>query len=120
MSIDPRGAIRVLAPAILLALVLAGQPIESGAQHLPERRFSAALPDSAEWPELRAAERPRAWPYVLTGAIVGAAALGVGLAIYYEDTDEATIMSPFSLLPAFAACAAVGGSLGYVVYRIRR
>src|SRR5688572_17703955 len=54
MRIDPRGAIRVLAPAILLALVLAGQPIEAGAQHLPERRFSAALPDSAEWPELRA------------------------------------------------------------------
>ena len=119
MSISPRGAMRVLAPAILLALALGGHTMEARAQHLRERTFAVVPPNASAQPQIWAAERPRAWPYVLTGAIVGAAALGVGLAVYYEDTNEAAIMSPFSLLPAFAGCAAVGGGLGYVVYRIR-
>jgi hypothetical protein len=111
---------RYLALSILVALVLGGRPSRAEAQYLPERAFAVASTDPAvPREEGESVQRPRAWPYVLTGAILGATALGVGLALYYEDSDEAAIMSPFSLLPAFAGCAAVGGGLGYVVYRVR-
>ena|SRR5688500_2117643 len=118
MSINPWGAMRRLAPAILLGLVLGGTATDAGAQHLLERTFTTPSLDSARQPALWAAERPRAWPYVLTGAILGAAALGVGLALYEGGADDGAT-SPFALLPAFAGCAAVGGGIGYVVYRIR-
>lgn len=120
MSINPGAVIRSLTPSLLIALALGGKaaPVES--QALAERAFAVASPNPPALSEAwEAAERPRSWPYVVTGAILGAAALGVGLAIHYDDADEGAIMSPFSLLPAFAGCAAVGGTLGYVVYRIR-
>ena len=120
MSINPWGVIRSLTPSILIALAMGGQAEPAKAQALPERAFAVAATNLAAPPaEWAAAKRPRAWPYVVTGAILGAAALGVGLAIHYDDADEGAIMSPFSLLPAFAGCAAVGGGLGYVVFRLR-
>jgi hypothetical protein len=120
MSINPEGAMRRLAISFLIAVALGGQPGRAEAQYLPERAFAVASTNTAAPPEeWETTKRPRAWPYVLTGAILGASALGVGLALYNKDTNEAAIMSPFSLLPAFAGCATVGGGRGYVVYRIR-
>jgi hypothetical protein len=66
----------------------------------------------------RERQRPRAWPFVVGGAVVGGAAMAGAIAIYFERTDAECICSPFAFVPAVAAGGAVGAGLGYVVYRV--
>ena len=111
---------RFLAPLCLLMMALGGLATDALAQHLPERTFAVASTVPFQEREIgTAAQGPRAWPYVVTGAVLGAVAMGAGIAIHMEQTNDEFLGSPFAFLPAIAAGAALGGGIGYVVYRIR-
>lgn len=62
------------------------------------------------------AEPSSARPYVIGGAIVGVLAAGVGLAIYFSQSDEEFLASPFAFVPLFVVSAAIGAGLGYLLY----
>jgi hypothetical protein len=60
--------------------------------------------------------RASARPYVLAGAIVGAAAMVLGLNLALRDSD---MMTPLALVPAVLGSAALGALGGWIVYKIR-
>lgn len=57
--------------------------------------------------------------YITLGAVIGALATAGGLALYAGHADDDVVMSPVALLPAVVGGAALGGGVGYVVYRAR-
>jgi hypothetical protein len=65
---------------------------------------------------LNVAAPSSARPYVIGGAIVGALAAGVGLAIYFNQSDEEFLASPFVFVPLFVVSAGVGAGIGYLLY----
>jgi hypothetical protein len=69
-------------------------------------------------PAPRERQRPRAWPFIVGGTVVGAAAMAGAIAIYFERTNAECICSPFAFVPAVAAGGAVGAGLGYIAYRV--
>jgi hypothetical protein len=108
-SITRWDAMRQFAPAVFLAMALGGQPASAAAQYLAERTLAPPSREAFAPLQLEAPTRPRAWPYVLTGAALRAVAMGVGIAVHLERTNAEFLASPFSLLPAIAAGAAFGG-----------
>ena len=63
------------------------------------------------------AARPRAWPYVVGGAVLGGLLMAGGIALAIDGTDSLT--HPIAYVPAVAGAAVVGGGAGYLVFRIR-
>ena len=64
--------------------------------------------------------RPSVKPYLAVGAVAGIAAMGAVLAIAYQRSDsEGYLMSPFALVPPFAAAGVVGAGIGFLVHAAR-
>jgi hypothetical protein len=58
--------------------------------------------------------------YVIGGAIIGCVAAGVGLGIYFRQSNSEFLGSPFAFVPLFLGSAGVGAGVGYMVYRARK
>lgn len=65
-------------------------------------------------------ERPSVVPYVIGGALVGAAAMTLGLYLDYRlNPAQESLMHPLALTPAVLAGAAVGAAAGWLIHRLR-
>jgi hypothetical protein len=78
----------------------------------PQGAFAWRAPSAARG-------RPRAWPYVVGGALVGAVATAGGIALVLSHGETECICSPIAFAPVIAGGAVLGAGAGYVVYRIR-
>jgi hypothetical protein len=58
--------------------------------------------------------------YVIGGAIIGGLAAGVGLSIYFRQSNSEFLGSPFAFVPLFLGSAGVGAGVGYMLYRARK
>ena len=95
------------------------------AQSLATAHVGLALPSAAPAPFRTlgpavghsAAEGPRRWPYVVSGAVVGGAAGGVLLAHRAARTDDAMVFPVYAVgaVTAGAALGALGGLIVSVV-----
>jgi len=58
--------------------------------------------------------------YVVTGALVGAALYGVGLAIYFTQSSGEFAGNPVALVLPGVGAAGLGAVVGYLIYRSKR
>jgi len=60
------------------------------------------------------------WPYVVVGAFLGGVVTVAALAWSVDQNAKDCICSPIMFAPVVAGGAVIGGTGGYLVYRIRR
>ena len=100
---------------VVCAMLAALPGTALGAQQLSAMRVGLTAPpvrrlDSSSAPSVAASSsvhRPRRWPYVVGGAVVGAAAGGIWLARQVARTDDAMVFPLFAAVPV-----ALGSGLG--------
>lgn len=64
--------------------------------------------------------RSSAVPYLIGGALIGAAAMTVGLVLYFRsDRAQDSITHPLILTPAVLGAASVGAAAGWLIHRLR-
>ena len=102
-----RFALSILAIGLLASPLIAQHPLPSGVVRRPLDSSLARTRSATD-------NRPSKKPYVITGAVLGAAVTIVGLSFF------ASVSSPDVLIsPAVVAGGLIGASGGYLVYRLR-
>ena len=112
----------IVACAIAASVTLTPVPLE--AQHLAAIRVGvgqAAPAASQPHVTLDVARPARRWPYIVTGAVLGAAATVAVLANQIEKSDDAMLgLSPASVTIVVGSGATVGALGGWAVSSVVR
>jgi hypothetical protein len=107
-------SILLAACAVVLAVpgkALGAQQLSRMRVGLPERAAAALAAPAVVTVSVAAAKRrPKRWPYVLGGAVVGAVGMGFWIAYGVAHTDDAMVFPP--LVVAELAVGAGVGALG--------
>ena len=106
-------ALSLCAPCALSAQ----QPTRAGIAHSGalQRVTEGSMP-----PMVRVLQPPASpWPYVAIGAFVGGVATVAAVSWSLEQSGKECICSPMTFVPVVVGGAVLGGTGGYIVYRIR-
>jgi len=111
------------AAVLVVMLMAAASPMAAQQQRpsvliRPELAAGTARLERATWPPTTAEQgAASAGRYIAVGAVIGALATAGGLALYAGQAEEDVVMSPLALVPVVLGGAALGGGVGYVVFR---
>ena len=122
MIAAPKRRSRAVLGALAALLTLATAPLQ--AQHVTAMRVGVAQAAPATSPPrltLDVTRPARRWPYIVTGAVLGAAATVAVLANQIEKSDDPPIgLSPAVVTVAVASGATVGALGGWAVSSLVR
>ena len=105
---------------VTVALSMALSAQSATAQRVARSAMVRATPASPSVISFsRGAQKPRARSYVFTGAVLGMVGMAAGLAIYAENHNDDSLTPLGAYVPAVLAGGVVGGTIGFVAYRVR-